>query len=80
MDGWTERQDGQDRWEYGMNHMDGKDEEEIDDEKEEKIFIFLSLFIDGQHSLDLFILTLLRSTSHSLYSAFFSQITTLLHS
>ena len=40
MERWMERQDGQDGWEYGMNHMDGKDEEEIDD----KFFSF-SLYI-----------------------------------
>ena len=27
-----EQEDGQTKWEYGMNHMDGKDEEEMDDE------------------------------------------------
>ena len=43
MDGWTEQQDGQDRWDYGMNHMDGKDEEEIDDEFFS--FLYFSLFI-----------------------------------
>ena len=49
MDGWTERQDGQDRWEYGMNHMDGKDEEEIDDEFFSFLYFSLS-FTDDQHS------------------------------
>ena len=43
MDGWTAQQDGQDRWEYGMNHMDGKDEEEIDDNFFS--FLYFSLFI-----------------------------------
>ena len=41
MDRWTARRDGQDRWEYGMNHVDGKDEEEIDDE----IFSFSCFFL-----------------------------------
>ena len=41
MDRWMEWQDGQDRWEYGMNYMNGKDEEEIDD-KFFLLFIFLS--------------------------------------
>ena len=31
--------DGRNRWEYGMNHMDEKDEEEIDD-----FFFFFLLF------------------------------------
>ena len=57
MDGWTEQQDGQDGWEYGMNHMDGKDEEEIDDEFFS--FIYFSLFIllmADTHFIPLFIL------------------------
>ena len=32
MDRWTAWRDGQDGWEYGMNHTDRKDEEEIDDD------------------------------------------------
>ena len=46
MDRWMARRDGQDGWEYGMNHMDGKDEEEIDDEFFSSFsFFFLFFFL-----------------------------------
>ena len=45
MDKWMEWQDGQDRWEYDMNHTDGKDEEEIDDKFFSFLYFILFLFI-----------------------------------
>ena len=44
MAGWTGQMgiwDAPYGWEYGMNHTDGKDEEEIDD----KFFSFLYIFL-----------------------------------
>ena len=69
MDGWMKWQDGQDRWDHGMNHMDGKDEEEIDDEFFS--FLYFSLFI------------LLMANTHFIslfYFYFCFQITISLHS